>query len=189
MAVTTPTASSNGGDSIMQEIEGHIVRAVNELIRRAYAGEDGELEILDRKEDAPLSGTVQDCEFGLMVLTVRGWLIERGSPLMGYLGDSEKIKKLATALAQRTVERITRTNVLDFGGGDLKGSPVFFSGDPYTLSKVRKVDVFSANLDSAMLIVAFLASALEEFDDDLARVEFKGNESLEKRGINTLRTA
>jgi len=189
MVVTTPTASSNGGGSIMPEIEDHIVKAVNELIRRAYAGEDGELEILDRKEDAPLSGTVQDCEFGLMVLTVRGWLTERGSQLLGGLGDSERIKKLVVALAQRTIERITRTNVLDFGGGDLKGSPVFFSGDPYTLSKVRKVDVFSANLDSAMLIIAFLAAALEEFDDDLALVEFKGNESFDKRNIKTLKTA
>jgi hypothetical protein len=196
MAATTSAAVPlpGGEDNIIQKIDSHILKAVNELIRRAYADGDGEPQIEDRKEkkDGPASGTVQDCEFGLMVLTAREWLSRQGR-LEGDLGKPEVVKGLVIALVHRTVERITNTNVVDFSGGELKGSPVFFSGDPYTaitvLQGTRKREVFSANLDAAMLIIAFLAAALEEFDDELDGIEFSGNEDIVKGGIKTLKTA
>jgi hypothetical protein len=197
MAATTSAAvpSPGGEDNIIQKIDGYILKAVNELIRRANADGDGEPQIEDRKErkDGPASGTVQDCEFGLMVLTAREWLKGRGR-LEGDLGKPEVVKTLVIALVQKTAERITNyTNVVDFSGGELKGSPVFFSGDPYTaitvLQGTRRREVFSANLDAAMLIIAFLAAALEEFDADLGGIEFNGNEEIVKRGIKTLKNA
>src|SRR5262249_41627861 len=191
-AVTT--SPSSAGSNIMKDIEDNLLKAVNELIRRAYEDGEDEPEIVDRKDknDGPSSGTVQNCEFGLMILTAREWLTKRGR-IEGELGKPDKVKSLVLSLVNQTIERTTNANVVDFGEGELKDSPVFFLREPYTAITVfkdaKKRVVFSANLDAAMLIIAFLAAAVEEFDKDLSAFDFSNHEDLRKYQVKTLRDA
>jgi hypothetical protein len=187
-----PSSSPTGGaGGELAEIEGHVLKAVNELLRRAWL-DATEPTILDRKDDdaALCKGLVQDCEFGLMVLVARKELDPRR--LTGELADAGRVKALTLALVRRTVDTVTDISNLSFsGGGELVGSPVFFSGQPYTGATTMMGDepTFSANLDSAMLTIAFLAIALAEFDADLSALDPPPNRDLKARGVRNLRDA
>jgi hypothetical protein len=185
-----PATSSESGGDIIRKTEDQILRAVNELIRRACSGGDADPRIIDRKEEiaAMRQGSVQDCEFGLVILTVHDWFDKRHR-LGEELPNRERVKTLVISLVHRTLKRIAATNSLDFRGGDVKGSPVFFSGEPYTWFRYRGNDAFSANLDAAMLTIAFLASALKEFDQELSAIEFSDSEEMANNAVKTLRDA
>jgi hypothetical protein len=184
---TTAESPPSPEAELLSEIETHILNAVNELLQRAYTGEGSAPSVKDRKPDAPPSGTLQDCEFGLLVLKSLEWLSERNR-LEGALGEPGKIQKLVLGLVQETVKKITSIS-LTFVGDDPKGSAAFFSGEPYTLQRSEFGDTFLANLDAAMLIIAFLSAALEKYDKQLSDITFAPSERLKKHGIRSLRDA
>ncbi len=187
------SASSVGTPDLLTEIENHVLDAVNELVRRASGDNPAQPEILDRKSPSndvfESKGVVQDCEFGLMVLMAEDWLSRRNSA-RGEIADGENVRILITSLVKRTVEHVTMLRNNSFARGRLESSLVFFSGAPYTYYRnERKKEAFSANLDAAMLIIAFLTAALEKFDESLNETTFTISEGFKQRGVTTLRDA
>ncbi len=171
----------------LREIDSEIARALNELLRRSHEG-GGKPEIADRKSDYPPTGTVQNCEFGLALLAAHKWLKQRNR-LEGEIGDEAKVVDVIVYLLQEGVSRLTEVSI-ELKGGELSGSPVFFRGDPYTTVFVRRGDVYvSANLDAAMLILAFFAGALEVYDQVISSVELDSANVLRGSGLRTLRDA
>jgi hypothetical protein len=165
-----------------RKIGQQVLVAVNEAIRRAHAAGKGEPLIADRKPKSPASGTLQDCEFGLMVLTAHRWLSSRGLS-SGELAETKKVAGLLTALASRIVHRLTVQDRKEFSGGELENSLVFFTGDPYTVWAHR---TSSAHLDAAMLVTAFLSAALEDLGTDLQKARFLATPDLVRQGIESL---
>lgn len=130
---------------------------------------------------------MQNCEFGLALLASRKWLAQRGK-LDGEIKDERRITDLVIHLLQDGVTRLT-TASLEWKGGELKESQVFFRGDPYTSISERRAVYSSANLDAAMLILGFFAGALEAHDQAIARVDLTAMKTLHGLGVRTLRDA
>jgi len=189
---------SQGSESgVIKDIESNILNAVNVLLDRVLSG-GSESEIEDRKSDstANCTGTVQDCEFGLMVLSSRAWLQQQGR-LEGQIAKELEVRDLLIRLLRKTIQAISikssesTKNIQGkhYTGGEIEDSPVWFRGDPYTNVLERRQIYFSANLDSAMLILAFFASALLTYNDELLSAEFVVPTSLQGAGIGSLRDA
>jgi len=173
--MTTDAALEGGStdaiEPILAEIETHVRTALNVMLDRAMEGES--LEIADRKDeetDLEPSGLLQDCEFGMILLQGRRWLAQREA-LNGSIADHKAVERLVVQLVARVVDRAIaglRDRFIQDKGGGLQGSAVFFTGEPYTKYRERKITYYSANIDSAMITLGFLLPALEDFDDALA---------------------
>jgi hypothetical protein len=85
---------------------------------------------------------------------------------------------------------ICRDKSQDFGGED-PDSIVFFSGKPYTPHEKFDKLLFSANLDSSMIITGFLAIALKNYNEKLKQEKLSTDDELPKlpEWVRTLRDA
>lgn len=156
---TMPQGKAEDAQAPIKEIEDYVLNATNELLERVLSSAGDEILIEDRKQEGPRSGTLQDAEFGLMLLLALEQLGE-ADVLRGPIANPDKVDPLIVALVEKIVLRTTEQGKDDFQGGELEqGSPVFFPGEPYTSWTFQGQDYTSANLDAAMLIVGFLAAA------------------------------
>ncbi len=149
----------------------NIADAINELFRRVTSVENTKHEVLDEKVYPPISkGVLQDCEFGMILLYSRHWLNSQNA-LLGLIAEEKDVKTVAIEIFERTINRILVNNNRDYdalnSGGSFKDSPVFFTGEPYTYFTNRFGTTFSANLDAAMIILAFLSTTLVYCDKEL----------------------
>ncbi|MDQ3743134.1 MAG: hypothetical protein M3444_02005 [Acidobacteriota bacterium] len=167
---TVITKTANPGDLDLAPIRKRVLDAVRVMFDRAVALNPDEPQISDNKEEFNKKGPLQDCEFGMILLLVHEWFKEDG--LEGdFFAEvrREEFGRATVALVQRVVDRVLRRQQTDEGG---EGNGLaFFSGEPYTEYKKDPKDrayKYSANLDAAMITLAFLAPAVEQYNDELA---------------------
>lgn len=167
---TSSTPHRGASEGLIKEIEGQVSAALTEMFRRAI--KDG--AVLDRKNevkgkgDLELDGLVQDCEFGMILLLGRSWLRQRNA-IPQQLGDETAVRGLIVKLVSDSVTSLLARKQSDVGRDS--GKDVFFSGAPYTrIALPNKKEGYSANLDSAMLVLGFLAPALKEYHAELAAI-------------------
>jgi len=159
--MATDTVLSGGStdaiEPILVEIETHVRTALNVMFDTAMEGASP--EIADRKDeetDLEPSGPLQDCEFGMILLQGRRWLAQREA-LNGSIADREAVERVVVQLVARVVDRALagpKGGSTQDRGGELPGSEVFFTGDPYTKYRKQKLTYYSANVDSAMMTLA-----------------------------------
>ena len=167
-AATAETGAALG--LAVREVEEHVRNALNVVFDRAMANDP--IAVLDDKDKSPAEGVLQDCEFGMILLMGRDWLARRDA-LDGSIADDEKVQDAVVALVHKALNRLTTRESADEGGESKDNKSVtFFSGEPYTLWGIGKNEEnFCANLDAAMLTLAFLSSALARYNDALRREE------------------
>ncbi|MBV9155446.1 MAG: hypothetical protein JO097_04240, partial [Acidobacteriaceae bacterium] len=165
-ATAPQTPRVAGLESLLQPIRQQILQAVKVLFDRSITppGNPDDPRIVDNKPSLPNTGTVQDCEFGMILLLVRNWIGEHFFQLTSI--NPAAFEQVTLSLVARTIKRVIERQTDDEGGGG--SCRVFFNGSPYT--KYGQ-DMYSANLDAAMLILAFLAMALEDYSDQLANAD------------------
>lgn len=157
--------SSGLAESELTPIRKQAIDAVRMMFDRAVEHYPDSINIEDKKEDVPnttlsAAGPLQDCEFGMMVLLVNKWLGD--APFESF---GEKFEWAVTTLVENTVTRLLKPNLRNEGGGG--GHRAFFTGEPYTQHSRGKK--YSANLDAAMIVLAFLTLALKRFDETLSK--------------------
>ncbi len=167
--MTTKTAKSLVLlESYMIPIRKQVLDAIRVMFDRAVEDAPDEPDIQDRKQDVAdstlsNSGALQDCEFGMILLLVHDWL---GGDFFVSI-DRQKFARAVVALVERTVNRVLARRQ-NYGGG--RGNyAAFFTGEPYT--QYARGKKYSANLDAAMITLAFLAPAIEKFNNVLAQRE------------------
>ena len=162
----SPTGQQSGpGGHLLKEIESQIGSALGEMFTRAC--KDGVVRDRKDKLNPPRTteGIVQDCEFGMILLHGRAWLRERNA-LPESLSHDENVQSFVVKLVEKTATTLFNVREVDKGGEshDL----LHFKGAPYT--QIGRADAYSANLDSAMLVLGFLAPALKEYHAELENV-------------------
>jgi len=140
--------------------------AVGVMFARAIEHGADKPSIEDKKnliEPDPLrnNGTLQNCEFGMMLLLAREWLGEE----LSAVAPPAPAEQAVLALVQQTAGRLLNPLNSDQGGGG--GLRTFFTGEPYSKRRNGK---FAANLDAAMISVAFLMLAVARYNDSLAKL-------------------
>jgi len=174
--VTAASKISSRTAPDLSPIRKHVLQAVKVMFDRAIARGADAPEVKDNKEDLGTSGNLQDCEFGMILLLVREWLREESfeDEFLASIRGPE-FSKAIIALVGRVVDRILRHQQSDEGGEGHNKQRSFFIGEPYTRYKKDPKDrasKYSANLDAAMITLAFLAPAIEQFNEELAKHEF-----------------
>ncbi len=177
-----------------------ILNSLNVIFNRAFKDKREPKEndqsktsfrVLDKKKDESLrEGLVQDAEFGLILLSMREWLRQHAT-LTGPVSDAQNVQAVAVAMVESIVDRVLKHPRPSEDDGGVQAEDVaFFSSRPYSYAYRGKwrERVFPANLDSAMLVLAFLALALEEYDAVLKNCPWK-NERDELQWTNSLRDA
>ena len=170
---------------VVESIRQEILAAVTELLHRvtsrlpnATSISKADLVIEDDKEDLPKSGCLQDCEFGMILLLARDWFQDQN--FHEELFASPAFEQVVLALVERVADRVlqvdntlSRTNEGGEGKRKQDGTlTTFFTGEPYTKSP-GKLTKYSANIDSAMITVAFLGPAVKQYDRQLANCPYK----------------
>lgn len=155
-------------------IRGHVIEAVRVIFNRATERGHDVPEINDKKTKLkpPLSdsGPLQDCEFGMILLLVRGWFRDESFENEFFENiKSADFEKVVGLLVKRTVERVLVRMGDDEGGAG--NHTAFFTGEPYSKHSKSGTTRYSANLDAAMITLAFLAPAIEEFNEQLAKLD------------------
>ncbi|HEV7892051.1 MAG TPA: hypothetical protein VGP08_15505 [Pyrinomonadaceae bacterium] len=140
--------------------------AITVMLERAVEHYPASVNVEDKKEDVAnttlsASGPLQDCEFGMVVLLVNDWLGD--APFESF---GEKFEWALTTLVDNTLTRLLKPNLRNEGGGG-GDHRAFFTGEPYTQHSRGKK--YSANLDAAMIVLAFLMLALKRFDEVLSK--------------------
>jgi hypothetical protein len=142
------------------------LEAVCEIFKRAAEHDPDNPVIEDRKNELtdPLrkAGALQNCEFGMILLLAGDWLGDELSAAIAPADPERPIK----ALVQQTVSRLLSPQQSDQGGGG--GLRAFFTGEPYSKRRNNK---FAANLDAAMITVAFLMPAVAQYNAELAKLD------------------
>jgi hypothetical protein len=168
-------------NELILEIRGHLSRALRALFERAIkdGSEDDPICVLDDKAGGlPKRGPLQDCEFGWILFHCWTRLNRQRKPEGIVADDAEREEILTDAtvdqvllqLVLSTVCRVCKPTTQDLGGED-PDSRLFFTGEPYTQSRHGNQPTFSANLDSAMIMVAFLAPVMVRLDSALTTVD------------------
>lgn len=163
----------NSRGSALVPIRKQVIDAIKVMFRRAIQHGADSPEINDKKtllNFLPSGGPVQDCEFGMILLLAREWF--RNEAFESEFFENINIvhfEKAIGSLVKRTVERVlVRMEVDERGGGK---HAAFFTGEPYSQYREKGLIKYSANLDAAMTTIGFLALAVEQFDNQLAKVE------------------
>lgn len=161
----------NPSEPDLTPIRKQVLQAVKVIFDRSIARNPDAPEIRDNKDDLPASGNLQDCEFGMILLIVHEWLRD-DSLEDDFFADipPSDFGRAIIALVSRVVDRVLRRQQPD-EGGEGNEKVTFFIGEPYTRYKKDPKDRtfrFSANLDAAMITLAFLAPAVEQFNEELA---------------------
>ncbi|HJQ25461.1 MAG TPA: hypothetical protein VKA60_16190 [Blastocatellia bacterium] len=163
-----PEKSLKPSDLDLAPIRKLAADAIEEMFKRAVQNDPADPDIQDAKDEVKdnkllPNGPLQDCEFGMALLLVRDWLGE------GFFASVERDKfaKAIPALVERTVKRLLLRNQSDRGGGGEHAA--FFTGEPYT--EYARGKNFSANLDAAMITLAFLAPAVTQLNEQLAGLD------------------
>ena len=151
-------------DSDISILRKRVIDAIEVMFNRAVEHGADDPEPMDAKDDVKdnklnPSGPLQNCEFGLALLLVRDWL---GDAFYSNI-DKATYETVMVALVNKTVRRVLLRNQSDRGGGGEHAA--FFTGEPYT--EFSKGQNFSANLDAAMITLAFLAPAVSQFNAQL----------------------
>jgi hypothetical protein len=169
-AVSIANAVSRVSGSPSEAIRQQILNALAVMFKRAIARDVDDPEIKDNKLGLPYSGTMQDCEFGMVLLAVKEWFSSWSSEAEFFLAiDRAAFERVVLGLVKRVVTQVVvRKQNQEGGEGDQLS---FFTGEPYTRYEKRRVIKYSANLDAAMITLAFLALAVAEFNETLARLE------------------
>jgi hypothetical protein len=145
-------------------IRKQVLDAVKLIVDRAIKSDPDTPNVVDNKEEVKDStllsgGPLQDCEFGLILLLVCDWLAEEFFASIDRLA----FQKIILSLTDRTVNGVL-SRKQNYGGG--RGNhAAFFTGEPYT--QYARGKKYSANLDAAMITIAFLALAVTRFNDQL----------------------
>jgi hypothetical protein len=154
-------------DSESYNIRRHAIDAIEVMFNRVV--EDGAerpepQDAKDQVKDNKLnpSGPLQNCEFGFALLVVREWL---GDAFFTTVPRAT-YDTVVLSLTGNTVRRVLSRNRTDKGGAGEHSA--FFTGEPYTEYQKQ---YFSANLDAAMITLAFLAPAVEQFNRELAGLD------------------
>lgn len=174
---TSDRRAARRSEPMLRRIEEAVTKALNLLLERAT--QDDEIHIVDHKSwyvSAPDEGPLQDCEFGMILVLGREWLQEKRGRLSGKIGDEEEVERVIVELVQRIADRALagpKGKELDAGGG-LEGSPVFFTGAPYTSYVKQRKDAFSSNLDAAMITLGFFVPALKMHNEALRNTGLEG---------------
>lgn len=173
-------------------IQKQVIDAVREMFERAVSGIEGgseitdeSLVILDDKNDLVTdprlneSGPLQDCEFGMILVLAREWFGEANTQTDFF--NNPRFQKAILLLVRRVVDRVFQVDKLkargDEGGeGKSKhdGPIAFFTAEPYTkyTKPQQKYPKYSANLDAAMITIAFLAPAVSQFNESLVSLDY-----------------
>jgi hypothetical protein len=162
------TETANIGVSLESEssiLRRRVIDAVDVMFNRVVEQgaedpepQDSKDEVKDNKLNP--SGPLQNCEFGFALLIVRDWL---GDAFFKTINKAN-FDTVVLALVTKTVKRVLLRNRSDKGGAGEHAA--FFTGEPYT--EYAKGQNFSANLDAAMITLAFLAPAVQQFNETLA---------------------
>jgi hypothetical protein len=168
--------SPNLSEPDLAPIRKQVIDAVKVMFSRAVGRNPDAPRIADNKVDLPESGALQDCEFGMILLLVRDWF--RGESLESeFFADiqTSEFERVVLALVNRVVDRVLLRQPQFDEGGEGKQT-AFFTGEPYTKYKrdpKERTSKFSANLDAAMITIAFLAPAIEQFNEHLVKLDYK----------------
>jgi hypothetical protein len=163
-----PANTQTSNEVALALVRKQAIDGVVEMFNRAIEHSPELPDIQDDKDEIkdnklPRSGPLQDCEFGLTLLLIRDWL---GDALFENI-DKATFEKVVIALVKRTINRILSKNQSDKGG---RGNhAVFFTGEPYT--EYDRGASYSANLDAAMITLAFLSPALMQFNEELVKLD------------------
>jgi len=157
---------TKGKQEIINIIQKDIFEAIDILFSRIKSKSKERIIIEDKKNPEEREGVMQDCEFGMMLYWGYDWLCTRMN-LSNTALNKEDVEDFLIKLVRKTVLRVSCHEIEEDFGGDDPDSVVFFSGKPYTLYEKFDRNVFSANLDSAMLITGFLAIALNSYNEKL----------------------
>jgi hypothetical protein len=167
MASQPATTTSTSAEPDLAPIRKQALEAVKVMFERATEHYPDSVDVSDNKEEVKdttlsASGPLQDCEFGMVLLLVRDWL---GDEFFNSPGVSEeKFHWIISSLVESTVTRLLKPNLKNEGGG---GKHIaFFTGEPYTQHSRGKK--YSANLDAAMIALAFLILAIKYYDEPLS---------------------
>ncbi|MFX0132746.1 MAG: hypothetical protein ACFFDN_03780 [Candidatus Hodarchaeota archaeon] len=149
-------------------ISDNLLNAYAELQKRAFSNLEKDIVIEDEKfkvdSELPAEGIMQDCEFGMIMIATRKFLIDNNF-LKPTKSETEKFEKLIQKIVRKTILRTLVKEDID-SKGKLDKSPIFFSGYPYDRQK-KGIVYYPANLDAAMLIVGFLMLATENYNNIL----------------------
>lgn len=150
-------------------IRKQVLDATTVMFERALKDYPNSIQISDQKEEVEnttlsASGPLQDCEFGMALLLVASWLKDEFFENSGIA--KEKFEWAVKSLVESTVVRLLKPDLKNEGG---RGNHVsFFTGEPYTQHSRGKK--YSANLDAAMIAIAFLTLAVQRFDEQIANI-------------------
>lgn len=145
-------------------IRKHVLDAVKVMFDRVALDQ----HLADNKDNKE---TLQDCEFGMILLLVNRWFRTESHESEFFTSiNSGDFERVVVDLVRRVVARIIPRKQ-DQDGGESK-EICFFTGEPYTKYEKRgNVTRYSANLDAAMITLAFLAPAAEQFNEQLTKRE------------------
>jgi len=201
--VSLSLAETSASSVDLSPINRQIVDAAQEMFDRAISGTtsgpeitDNDITIIDEKENLPQCGPLQDCEFGMILVLARHWC-QRGSVESEFF-NSPRFEQTVLLLVRRAIDRTLQIDKqksrVDEGGEGKKKLDgkltAFFTGEPYTEHKKntnKRFDQYSANLDAAMITIAFLAPAVSQYNDKLAVLNYSASGLPD--WVNTLRDA
>src|SRR6266403_3969219 len=125
----------NPSEPDLTPIRKQVLQAVKVIFDRSIARNPDSPEIRDNKDDLPPSGSLQDCEFGMILLMVHEWLRDDAleSDFFADIPPSD-FSRAVIALVSRVVERVLRRQQPD-EGGEGNHQATFFIGEPYTRYK------------------------------------------------------
>lgn len=160
--------------------------AISEMFKRAIEHGANAPVIEDKKNELedPLKkfGPLQNCEFGMILLLARDWM---GKELSESIAPAD-LESSVKALVQQAIGRLLSIQRTDEGGRGESRS--FFTGDPYSKRK-NNPKLFAANLDAAMIYVAFLMLAVDQYNSELAKLELDSGIANLPAGIKNFRDA
>jgi hypothetical protein len=183
-AAPVATFMSNAPDLAL--IQKQIIDATREMFDRAISSvpadsdaTEDHLIIADDKDELGFKkvGSLQDCEFGMILVLAREWCNSAGIETEFF--NSSRFEQVVLLLVNRVVDRVLQVDQQKArlnDGGEGKKKPdgkltAFFTGEPYT--EKGKLDKCSANLDAAMITIAFLAPAVSQYNEQLVKYDYK----------------
>lgn len=173
----------------LSPIQKQVIDATREMFGRAVSGApagseitDSYIRIVDDKEKLPKSGPLQDCEFGMILVLARDWC--QGGYIESEFFNSLRFEQVVLLLVRRAVDRVleidkSKSRVDEGGEGTKKADgslTAFFTAEPYTEHKKntnKRFEQYSANLDAAMISIAFLAPAVAQYNEQLAKHNYR----------------
>src|ERR1041384_1124953 len=162
---STSVTNTHATDAILASMRKHVMDALKVMSNRMIAE-------VEHSASTDVKENLRYCEFGMILLLVKDWLRTQSLENEFYSQiQPADYQRLSIDLVKNVIARIVPRKQDQEGGEGKENRICFFTGEPYTkYIKAGKASRYSAHLDAAMITLAFLARAVEQFNESLTKI-------------------